>query len=95
MGHSQDVNCGRKLSVGQGRAVHEKSSEVTVRVSCSVMSDSLPPQGLYVASQAPLSMELSRLEYWSRRPLKHRHCHFSLALSDWSPQSHSQRRDFD
>ena len=35
------------------------------RVSRSVLSDSLQPHGLYVAHQAPLSMEFSRPEYWS------------------------------
>ena len=33
--------------------------------SCSVMSDSLWPHGLYVAHQSPLAMEFSRQEYWS------------------------------
>ena len=32
------------------------------------MSDSLRPHGLYVARQAPLSMEFSRHEYWSGFP---------------------------
>ena len=31
---------------------------------CSVVSHSLQPHGLYVAHQAPLSMEFSRQEYW-------------------------------
>ena len=30
---------------------------------CSVISDSLLPHGLYVACQAPLSMEISRQEH--------------------------------
>ena len=34
----------------------------------SVMSNSLWPQGLYVAHQAPLFMEFSRQEYWSGSP---------------------------
>ena len=33
--------------------------------SHSVMVDSLQPHGLYVAFQAPLSMEFSRHGYWS------------------------------
>ena len=33
-----------------------------------VMSNSVPPHVLYVACQAPLSMEFSRQEYWSRLP---------------------------
>ena len=37
-------------------------------VSCSVVSDSLQPHGLYVARQAPPSMEFSRQEYWSGLP---------------------------
>ena len=37
-------------------------------LSHSVMSNSLPPHVLYVARQAPLSMEFSRQEYWSRLP---------------------------
>ena len=32
------------------------------------MSDSLQPHELYVACQAPLSMGLSRQEYWSGLP---------------------------
>ena len=32
------------------------------------MSDFLQPNGLYVAHQAPLSMEFSRQEYWSGLP---------------------------
>ena len=35
------------------------------RESHSVVSDSLQPHGLYVACQAPLSMEFSRQEHWS------------------------------
>ena len=35
---------------------------------CSVVSDSWPPRGLYVACQVPLSMEFSRQEYWHRLP---------------------------
>ena len=37
-----------------------------VCISCSVMSDSLQPHGL--SCQDPLSMELSRQEYWSGLP---------------------------
>ena len=33
-----------------------------------VVSDFLRPHGLYVAHQAPLSMEFSRQEYWSGLP---------------------------
>ena len=40
-------------------------------LSCSVMSDSLQPTGLFVAHQAPLSMGFSMQEYWSG-------CHFLL-----------------
>ena len=32
------------------------------------MSDSLQSHGLYIAHQAPLSMEFSRQEYWSGLP---------------------------
>ena len=45
-----------------------------VSVSCSVVSDSLQPCGLYVAHQAPLapqaplSVGFSRQEYWSGQP---------------------------
>ena len=35
---------------------------------CSVVSDSLQPHGLFAALQAPLPMEFSRHEYWSRVP---------------------------
>ena len=37
-------------------------------VSFSVLSDSFWPHGLYVACQAPLSMEFSRQEYWNGLP---------------------------
>ena len=36
--------------------------------SLSVISDSLQPHGLYIAHQAPLSLEFSREEYWSGLP---------------------------
>ena len=36
--------------------------------SCSVISDSLRPHGLYVAHEVPLSMEFSRREHWSGLP---------------------------
>ena len=35
---------------------------------CSVMYNSLRPHELYVACQAPLLMEFSSQEYWSRLP---------------------------
>ena len=35
---------------------------------CSALSDSLRPHGLYVAHQSPLSIEISRQDYWSRLP---------------------------
>ena len=34
-------------------------------LSCSAVSDSLHPHGLYIACQTPLSMGFSRQEYWS------------------------------
>ena len=34
----------------------------------SIISNSLQPHGLYIAHQAPLSIEFSRQEYWSRLP---------------------------
>ena len=37
-------------------------------LSSSVVSNSLQSHGLYVAHQAPLSMEFSRQEYWSGLP---------------------------
>ena len=37
-------------------------------VSCSAVSNSLWPHGLYVAHQAPLAMEFSRQEYWRGLP---------------------------
>ena len=37
-------------------------------LSHSVLSNSLWPHGPYVACQAPLSMEFSRQEYWTRLP---------------------------
>ena len=40
----------------------------TCVLSHSVVSDCVPPHGLYVAHQAPLSMEFSRQEYWNGLP---------------------------
>ena len=37
-------------------------------VSRSVVSNSLSPQGLYIACQTPLSLEFFRQEYWSGLP---------------------------
>ena len=60
-------------SLSQYRAVHtalcvspnDQSRPRKGSVGHSVVSDSLPPHGLYVACQAPLSMGFSRQEYWS------------------------------
>ena len=41
---------------------------ITVRVSCSIVSDSLWPYGLELACQAPLSMEFCRQGYWTGLP---------------------------
>ena len=41
---------------------------ILVSKSCSVVPDSLRPHGLYVAYQAPQSMEFSRQEHWSGLP---------------------------
>ena len=41
---------------------------VCVCISRSVVSDSLRPHGLYIARQAPLSLEFSRQEYRSGLP---------------------------
>ena len=35
---------------------------------CTVMSNSLQPHGIFVAHQAPLSMEFPRQDYWSGLP---------------------------
>ena len=43
---------------------------ITESENHSVTSDSLPPHGLYVACQAPLSIEFSRPEYWSELPFR-------------------------
>ena len=44
------------------------SSIVALTVLCLVASNSLQPHGLYVACQAPLSMEFSMQEHWSGSP---------------------------
>ena len=36
--------------------------------SCSLMSDSFRPHGLYIACQTPLSMRFLRQKYWSGLP---------------------------
>ena len=50
------------------RSVPFQSCAVCCAKATSVVSDSLQPHGLYIACQAPLSMEFSRQEYWSRLP---------------------------
>ena len=42
--------------------------KLQVHFSCSVVSDSLRPHGLYVSHQTHMSMEFSRQEYWSGLP---------------------------
>ena len=44
------------------------SITILCELSCSLMSDSLQPHGLYIARQAPLSLGFSRQEYWSGFP---------------------------
>ena len=46
-------------------SVFELMTSCVFVLSCSVVSDSFRPHGLYVAHQAPLSMGFSREEYWS------------------------------
>ena len=50
-------------------------------VSCSVVSDSLPPPWT-ATRQAPLSMEFSRQEYWSGQPFLFQ----GIFLTQWSTQ---------
>ena len=45
----------------------DKNVNRTMCASCSVMSNSLQPNGLQ-PTQAPLSMRFSKQEYWSRQP---------------------------
>ena len=44
---------------------HDKPESLCVVFSCSVVSDSFRPHGQHTAHQAPLSIRLSRQEYWS------------------------------
>ena len=44
-----------------------KKAEKSESESCSIVSDSLQPHGLYIAHQAPLSMRFSR-QGWSGLP---------------------------
>ena len=44
----------------------QQKTPIVLCVSCSVMSEFLWPNGLFIGSQAPLSTEFSRQEYWSR-----------------------------
>ena len=44
------------------------SFQILVCVGRSIMSDSLPPHGLYIGCEAPLSMGFSRQEYQSGLP---------------------------
>ena len=46
---------------------HPKAKKAR-KLSCSAVSNSLQPRGLYVAHQAPPSMGFSRQEYWSGLP---------------------------
>ena len=52
----------------KGQYAQPHTQWVQGHLTCSVMSDSLRPYGLYVARQSPLSMEFSRQEYWSGLP---------------------------
>ena len=57
-----------------------------MKVSHTVVSDSLRSHGLYVARQAPLSMEFSRQEYWCNMYLlikTHTHTIPKLFRSNW------------
>ena len=51
------------------KTAHTPKMVYSPSVSCSVMSDSLQPHGLYVAYQSSLSMGFSRQEYWSGLPI--------------------------
>ena len=44
------------------------SLNINVCISCSVMFDSLWPHGIYIARQDPMTMKISRQEYWSGLP---------------------------
>ena len=57
----------------------------TCVLSHSVVSDCVPPHGLYVAHQAPPSMEFCRQEYWSGLP-------FPSPGEKWSKESNKENR---
>ena len=60
-------------------------------VSCSVISNSLRPHGLYVARQSPVSMGFSRQEYWSGLLFPSPGGLHNPGIKPWSPalQTHS------
>ena len=61
---------GRIQSIGLQRIGHSwVHTHKHVQFSCSAVSDSLWPHGLYVARQAPLSVGFCRHEYWTGLPL--------------------------
>ena len=49
-----------------------------VCVAHSVMADSLQSHGLYVALQAPLSMDFSMQEYWNELPFRSPSCNICV-----------------
>ena len=63
-----NMNCSEYYRKGGSRKWNLVIPIVISEWSRSVMSNSLQPHGLYVAHQAPPSMEFSKQEYWSVLP---------------------------
>ena len=64
-------------------------------VSCSVVSDSLQPHGLYVARQSPVSMGFSRQEYWSGLSFPSPEDLPDPGVEPWSPALHADSLPFE
>ena len=68
------------------KGINKEKSESVIH---SVVSDCLQSHGLYVAHQAPLSLEFSRQEYWRGLPFPPSGDLPDPGIKPWSPSLHA------